>query len=206
MNQVTTTARKKPKQKRAQQRRQQILDVSAEILIEQGLERFNTALVTERLGISIGSLYRYFPNKQSILYTLAEQWLEANRDVFRLISSWDLENMSLADYVNGVIDQFAQLYQSENTLTQILAVIIEVPELTELNNEHDSFVMREMGMQFKRLGLNQSKAELDRLIFMAVTQAHYNLIVLLTQSPSMAKRSLGDIKTMFLALLEKHSR
>ena len=204
MNTAITSTRKQPQQKRAQQRRQQILDVSADILIEQGLERFNTALVTERLGVSIGSLYRYFPNKQSILYTLADQWLEANRQVFLRIAEWDLSQMSLADYASKTVDQFAELYQSEHKLTEILAVIIEIPELAELNDNHDKFITREIAKQLRSLGIEGTKSELDRLGYLIITQVHYSLVVMLKQSPRLAKRSLDDAKDMFLVLLEKY--
>jgi AcrR family transcriptional regulator len=44
-------------------------------LAEEGAHRFTTARVAERAGVSVGSLYQYFPNKASILFRLqSEEW------------------------------------------------------------------------------------------------------------------------------------
>jgi AcrR family transcriptional regulator len=48
--------------------------VAAELVLEEtGLERFTTNRVAERAGVSVGSLYQYFPNKQAVLAELARR-------------------------------------------------------------------------------------------------------------------------------------
>ncbi len=59
--------RKKPRQARAQATVDAILQAAAHILVEQGFEGFNTNAVAERAGVSVGSLYQYFPNKDAII-------------------------------------------------------------------------------------------------------------------------------------------
>ncbi|MBE1293645.1 MAG: TetR family transcriptional regulator [Rhodobacteraceae bacterium] len=59
--------RKKPRQARAQATVDAILQASAHILVAQGFEGFNTNAVAERAGVSVGSLYQYFPNKEAII-------------------------------------------------------------------------------------------------------------------------------------------
>ncbi|MGG6269288.1 TetR/AcrR family transcriptional regulator [Leptolyngbya sp. AN03gr2] len=49
-----------------------ILTATAHILTEAGHDHFTTNKVAERAGVSIGSLYQYFPNKESLLLALAE--------------------------------------------------------------------------------------------------------------------------------------
>jgi AcrR family transcriptional regulator len=44
-----------------------IVDAAHELLGELGLERMTTNLVAERAGVSVGSLYQYFPNKEAIV-------------------------------------------------------------------------------------------------------------------------------------------
>jgi AcrR family transcriptional regulator len=67
--------RSKPVQKRALARREQILAATAVLLEEVGQDDLTTILVAKRVGVSVGTLYHYFPNKYAILYALAEQWL-----------------------------------------------------------------------------------------------------------------------------------
>jgi AcrR family transcriptional regulator len=42
-------------------------------LVEEGYKKANTNRIAERAGISIGSLYQYFPNKESLMTALMEQ-------------------------------------------------------------------------------------------------------------------------------------
>jgi AcrR family transcriptional regulator len=65
--------RKRPKQERSQATVEAILTATARILTESGYDQFNTNRVAELAGVSIGSLYQYFPNKEALIVALAEQ-------------------------------------------------------------------------------------------------------------------------------------
>ncbi len=62
--------RKEPKQIRSKLMFDSILEASTRVLEEVSFKKFTTNKVAEAAGISIGSLYQYFPNKQSILIEL----------------------------------------------------------------------------------------------------------------------------------------
>jgi len=66
----TEYLRKKPKQIRSKLMFDSILEASTRVLEEVSFKKFTTNKVAEAAGISIGSLYQYFPNKQSILIEL----------------------------------------------------------------------------------------------------------------------------------------
>ncbi len=52
-----------------------ILDAAVQVLARDGARRFTTARVAERAGVSVGSLYQYFPNKAAILFRLqSDEW------------------------------------------------------------------------------------------------------------------------------------
>ena len=59
--------RKTPRQARARASVEAILEAAARILEAEGLDRLNTNRVAERAGVSIGTLYQYFPTKEAIL-------------------------------------------------------------------------------------------------------------------------------------------
>ena len=52
------------------------MDAAARVFEERGYAGANTNRIAERAGVSIGSLYQYFPNKESILAVLLEQHTE----------------------------------------------------------------------------------------------------------------------------------
>lgn len=69
-----TVPRKKPRQNRAQVTVDAILDATAHILIRDGYEGLSTNKVAERAGVSIGSLYQYFPGKESLIGELLDRY------------------------------------------------------------------------------------------------------------------------------------
>jgi AcrR family transcriptional regulator len=72
---IGISSRKAPKQARSTELVSTILQAAAQVLAREGAARFTTARVAEKAGVSIGSLYQYFPNKASILFRLqSDEW------------------------------------------------------------------------------------------------------------------------------------
>ncbi len=62
-----------------------ILQGAIRVLKQQGGRRFTTIRVAEETGISVGSLYQYFPNKAAILFRLqTDEWRETSA-ILRMI-------------------------------------------------------------------------------------------------------------------------
>jgi AcrR family transcriptional regulator len=73
-------ARKAPGQARSQETVAVILEASARILESDGLCGFNTNAIAAKAGVSVGSLYQYFPNKGSIVLALIGSFERAFHD------------------------------------------------------------------------------------------------------------------------------
>jgi AcrR family transcriptional regulator len=76
----TLKARKVPGQARSQETVTVILEASARILESDGLRGFNTNAIAARAGVSVGSLYQYFSNKDAIVLALIGSFEEALHD------------------------------------------------------------------------------------------------------------------------------
>ena len=63
--------RKRPLQERSRETVRAILEAAARIFEERGTTAATTDAIAERAGVSIGSLYQYFPNKDALLATLS---------------------------------------------------------------------------------------------------------------------------------------
>lgn len=71
----SVSSRKQPQQARSTELVAAILDAAVQVLAKEGAQRFTTARVAERAGVSVGSLYQYFPNKAAILFRLqSDEW------------------------------------------------------------------------------------------------------------------------------------
>jgi AcrR family transcriptional regulator len=73
------SSRKQPKQSRSAELVAAILEAAVQVLAKEGAARFTTARVAERAGVSVGSVYQYFPNKAAILFRLqADEWRQTS--------------------------------------------------------------------------------------------------------------------------------
>lgn len=71
--------RKKPQQARSNELVAAVLEAAIQVLAAEGAPRFTMARVAERAGVSVGSLYQYFPNKASILFRLqSDEWRQTS--------------------------------------------------------------------------------------------------------------------------------
>jgi AcrR family transcriptional regulator len=79
------SSRKQPRQARSTVLVATILEAAAQVLAGEGAQRFTTARVAEKAGVSVGSLYQYFPNKAAILFRLqSDEWRQTT-ELLRVI-------------------------------------------------------------------------------------------------------------------------
>src|SRR5215472_19289867 len=79
-----TAPRKKPRQQRSQATVYAILDATARVLCTTGYDRASTNRIALAAGVSVGSLYQYFPSKEALVAALAEQHVEQMTNLVRL--------------------------------------------------------------------------------------------------------------------------
>ncbi|MGO4728215.1 MULTISPECIES: TetR family transcriptional regulator [unclassified Inquilinus] len=70
----TTALRRAPSQRRSRERVERMLAVATELIAAKGSDAMRMGEVAEKAGVSIGSLYQYFPDKAAIIRTLAERY------------------------------------------------------------------------------------------------------------------------------------
>jgi len=68
--------RKVPRQARGKVTTDAIVEASTQLLLERGYDRFTTARAAERAGVSVGSLYQYFPNKAALAAAVIDRACE----------------------------------------------------------------------------------------------------------------------------------
>lgn len=80
------SARKQPRQQRATELVAAILQAAVQVLAKEGAHRFTTTRVAERAGVSVGSVYQYFPNKAAILFRLqSDEWRATTAMLVRIL-------------------------------------------------------------------------------------------------------------------------
>ena len=104
--------RNEPVQARSTARLAALLDAAAAVISEIGYERLTTAMVADRAGASIGTVYRYFPDRIAVLQSLAAR--NSERLLARLADELALERHSTpTDALLGVLEVTVELFRSE---------------------------------------------------------------------------------------------
>jgi AcrR family transcriptional regulator len=67
------TPRKKPQQRRSRVTIDTIFEAAIQVLLANGLDRITTIQIADRAGVSVGTLYQYFPNKRALLAAVVKR-------------------------------------------------------------------------------------------------------------------------------------
>ncbi|MGI9294146.1 MAG: TetR/AcrR family transcriptional regulator [Pseudomonadales bacterium] len=196
--------RRQPRQDRSIQRAQQIMDVTAQLLDEVGFDDLTTILIAKELGISVGAVYHYFPNKHAILRAIAENWLKAWDQLFEEIDTLALEHMALETCVVSLTNRFVGVYHKQKGILPLVQAMFAVPELRDLDERHDDLIISRLSIIFKRMGLIKPKNELGRLARVYLEMTHALLLVVTEQKGARAQRTLDDLNVVSCCLLERH--
>jgi AcrR family transcriptional regulator len=95
--------RKSPLQARAKATVNAIVEATTQVLLEEGYDRFTTARAAERAGVSVGSLYQYFPNKAALAAAVIERCCENFLIAFESALA-GRRHATLADCIRALID------------------------------------------------------------------------------------------------------
>jgi AcrR family transcriptional regulator len=104
------TPRKRPSQERARATVDALLEAAAQVLDAEGAEGFSTNKIAHRAGVSIGTLYQYFPNKESLVLGLVTAHHAEMRAVIRedILRRW---SEPLPVMVRGVLAGLLEVYR-----------------------------------------------------------------------------------------------
>ena len=127
--------KKIPRQTRAQQTVEFILDAAAYILAERGLDGFTTNHIAERAGVNISSLYQYFPNKLAILEALRARHIAAPVAVENYAARLkQLRDLPLKEVVQEIVDVAIEMHVSNPTMHKLF--LETLPRQTRLPHDH----------------------------------------------------------------------
>ena len=128
--QVKTTPRKRPRQARSRDTVEAILAATARVLVKVGYDGLTTNGVAEAAGVSIGSLYQYFPNKEALVAALIEHHVEAmNAAVLSELTR--VARLPMVEAVRAVIELTIGAHAVEPELHRVLTE--QVPRVGRLS-------------------------------------------------------------------------
>ncbi|OZG73815.1 hypothetical protein BTA51_08385 [Hahella sp. CCB-MM4] len=118
-----------PKQSRSQAKIDLILSTTAALLVEHGADAITMSDIAANCELPIGTLYHYFPNKNQVLKTLAEQSINAiDEELGQAIEQASRSNIDWMTLVDMVFDA----YRQAPGLMPLFQAIKAIPELRDI--------------------------------------------------------------------------
>jgi AcrR family transcriptional regulator len=183
--------RKYPRQNRAKATNDAIIEASTQLLLEQGYDRFTTARAAERAGVSIGSLYQYFPNKAALAAAVIDRCSEE----FIVALDRALEGrprITLAECIGAIVDVVLASHQLAPDLHKVvidLAPRIGVADRTDAMSRK----MAEGIEAVLRMHADEIAPEIDLSIAATIIEV---LLVALSHRAAMAGAKAGENATV----------
>jgi AcrR family transcriptional regulator len=196
------TPRARPQQARSQATLERLLRVSAELLEEVGVNGFNTNLLAQRAGVSVRAIYRYFPNKWSILVAMAERAGALER-------TWigDLRHHSEGDLranVDRAIDGYFEAARRLPGYAALRAASQASPELREVDDRTNRALQADLALGLREFGVDVGEEALGALCLVIIETSNRLLDIALQGKPREAALVVAELKKMLVGLLRQY--
>jgi AcrR family transcriptional regulator len=162
-----TVPRKLPKQRRSRDTVDIILAATARVLVRDGFDRASTNRIAEAAGVSIGSLYQYFPSKEALVAALVERHIE------EMSAALEAEMAALADApLATVVRRMVTLMLRAHAVAPELHRVLneQVPRVGRLHRVHEveARMQRLARAYFERQRAELHPTDLDVAAFLCV--------------------------------------
>jgi AcrR family transcriptional regulator len=195
--------RRKPQQARSIERVNHILNIADEVFALRGFEGATTIEIAARAKMSVGSLYRFFPDKVAILKALAVRYLEQLQQAIAQLHTPEAVHLPLSVYVDRASDAFNQFFiehpgfrsvfvHSHGASAEVLAMQAEV----------DRQIAKQLAA-FYALRVPSLKPEESELIALVTVSMVGKLHVLsLSRDETFRERVMAEVKKLTLVYLQ----
>jgi AcrR family transcriptional regulator len=176
------TPRKSPRQQRSRATVDAILAATARVLVEAGYEHATTNRVAQAAGVSVGSLYQYFPNKEALVLAVVRRHCDEMVELLAH-SALDLADAPIEVAVRSYISAMLAVHRVDPALHRVL-----VQQAMHLGLEHLQ-ELQDASRRIVRVWLERHRGEilprdLDMAAFVLVTAVESLTHVALIEEPA----------------------
>ena len=193
--------RQRPVQTRSNDRVERILEAAGELFAEQGYGHTSTNQLVAKLEMSVGALYRYFPNKRSILAELNRRYLQGAREVLVRVHE-DAAALTLLGYVDRLFEHLIAFCLDNPA---VIEVFFEAEESAAATDADDTTFRVETTVTlsdfFRSRRANLSKTRAD-LIASTFYDVGYLILQTSVRKGEARKCEVDEMKKMLVLYLE----
>jgi AcrR family transcriptional regulator len=189
-----TAAAPRKRQARGERRMAELLRAAGEVFAESGYSAATTNAIAARAGVSPGTLYQYFPNKDAIADAVAEQYTTELRELADAVLGERPAGMPLAELLDVVVDPLVE-YHITHPACIVLFVGPDSPQrLEELHLPLHAAMLERIGALLAVLAPQIPAEQLHRSAEVAVHLFKGVLPLVLAASPQERPRYIAELK------------
>jgi len=135
--------RRVPMQARSRERVERILDAAALLLTEEGYDAVKTNLIAKRAGVSIGSVYQFFPNRFAIFNALAGRYREKIATSLATTLGPESPERPWEEALEDAFDRLAGMWRTDWAFHSVWLAIQNTAELSEARDQYREMLINE---------------------------------------------------------------
>lgn len=196
--------RKAPKQKRSREMVSRLLDATAATLAERGLDNTTTNHIAERAGVSIGSLYQYFPDKEALVEALLERMgADISQSFRQRAEQVDINQFRLREVASVAIAFGLNLIRHDPLLREVVKNWNRVP-INKLLDPLERFFLVTAQPYFLNHYQNYPVQNLEAKLYVLINSVLFTTIRYQFQENSALRENqlIATLTDMIIALLE----
>ncbi|WP_354694528.1 TetR/AcrR family transcriptional regulator [Elongatibacter sediminis] len=182
-----------------------LLNVTEQLLEDPGLDRLTTVLIAKKAGLSVGTLYEYFPNKQSVLFALASRWIDKMENLMADNDVSQREYSSWAEWYESYARSMLELYQQDKGLVRYYDMLVSVLELRELDLKLDAMVEQYLTRSLRHFFPDLLPEDVEIMNRMIITNMHNVLRWAVNMPEPQRSRMLGNLHFLIQSLILKNA-
>ena len=197
--------RRVPVQARSRERVERILDAAALLLTEEGYDAVKTNLIAKRAGVSIGSVYQFFPNRFAIFNALAGRYREKIAKSLATTMGPESPDRPWEEALEDGFERLAEMWRTDWAFHSVWLAIQNTAELSEAREQYRDMLIDEDLVFFLRGILPEASGPRLRSIARVMLETGN---ILLDQSMSGGKEQdpliIDELKFLMHSYIQGH--
>lgn len=194
--------RRQPAQQRSRERVERMLSAASTLIEEKGSDAMRMGEVAEKAGVSIGSLYQFFPDKAAIIRTLAERYNAAGRDCIEAELAGVSSKAELCAAFSRLIDIYYGLFLSEPVMRDVWSGMQADKALREVELAESRLNGALLADAMARVRPSAARKELERSAFLIMSLGESTMRLAVSVEPAEGKALVETYKRMALREIE----
>jgi len=190
--------RRNPTQQRSRDRQERILAMATQLIAGKGSDQLKMSEIAERSGISIGSLYQYFPDKSSVIRTLAERYnAESRRCIAEAMEAVE-DARSLQAAYSQLLDLYYEIVMATPVMRDIWSGMQADKQLLQLELEESRVAGALLSQAMLRVYPDCDKQQVEESAFLIWHLGEATMRLAVTCAPEEGRALVEAFKRMSL--------